>query len=27
VIIGGDANRNDAAFEERFAKMIDKLEK
>ncbi len=25
--IGGDTNRNDAAFEERFAKMIDKLEK
>lgn len=27
VTIGGDANRNDAAFEERFAKMMYKLEK
>lgn len=27
VTLGGDANRNDAAFEERFAKMMEKLEK
>jgi cytochrome c biogenesis protein ResB len=27
VTLGGDTNRNDAAFEERFAKLVDKLEK
>ncbi len=27
ITLGGDTNRNDAAFEERFAKLVDKLEK